>query len=380
MVSEKTKVLVVDDDSFIRDVLADILQTEDYAVDTAEDGVEAFAKCTADPGIGLVISDMNMPHMGGMELLGKLRDRGDDVPVIILTGNNEISVAISALNRGANDYLLKDENIQETVSISVSMVLEKHELKKQNLKLMADIALKNERLEKDKVLAQNVQKNILPHGLSFPGVDVGTFYQPSDKIGGDFFDAWDTDAGIHFIMGDVSGHSTSSALIMAVSKGIFRSLGYTMRDPIQILKTANRMFCDILKDSGMFLSLVYAVFDRDLGELRIVSTGHNPVFIVSNGSILTIESTGPVMGWEVSDAWTEAKYQFSPGDIFFLYTDGVTEATNESGEEFGEARLQDLLKEPADPAKIVGRIFAKVAGFNNGKFADDLTMFVIKRK
>ncbi len=380
MTLEKTKVLVVDDDSFIRDVLADILQAEDYTVDTAEDGTDAFAKYVADPGIGLVISDMNMPEMGGMELLSKIRDRGDDVPVIILTGNNEISVAINALNRGANDYLLKDENIQETVSISVTRVLEKHELKKQNLQLMADLALKNERLEKERMLAQNVQKNILPHGLGFMGVDVGTFYQPSDKIGGDFFDAWDIDTGIHFIMGDVSGHSMSSALIMAVSKGIFRSLGYTMRDPIQILRTANRMFCDILKDSGMFLSLVYAVFDRSTGELKIVSAGHNPVFIVNNGSIRVSESTGPVMGWDANDTWTETKYPFNPGDIFFLYTDGVTEATNASGEEFGEARLQLLLKEPADPVQIVEKIFNNVADFNSGKFSDDLTMFVVKRK
>ena len=379
MTAEKTKVLVVDDDSFIREVLADILQMEDYAVDTAEDGAEAFAKYIADPGIGLVISDMNMPQMGGMELLSKLRDRSD-VPVIILTGNNEISVAINALNCGANDYLLKDENIQETVSISVSRVLEKHELKKQNIQLMADLALKNERLEKDKMLAQNVQKNILPRGLSFPDVDIGTFYLPSDKIGGDFFDAWDTDTGIHFIMGDVSGHSMASALIMAVSKGIFRSLGYTMRDPIHILRTANHMFCDILKDSGMFLSLVYAVFDRNTGELRIVSAGHNPVFIVNNGSILTIESTGPVMGWDANDTWTAAKYEFNPGDMFFLYTDGLTEATNESGEEFGEARLQALLKYPADPGQMVEKIFKNVTDFNSSNFFDDLTMFVIRRK
>lgn len=379
MTSEKTKVLVVDDDSFIREVLADILQAEDYPVDTAADGAEALAKYIADPGIGLVISDMNMPQMGGMELLSELRDKSD-VPVIILTGNNEISVAINALNRGANDYLLKDENIQETVSISVTRVLEKYELKKQNLQLMADLALKNERLEKERMLAQNVQKNILPRGLNFPGVDIGTFYQPSDKIGGDFFDAWDTGAGIHCIIGDVSGHSTSAALIMAVSKGIFRSLGYTLQDPIDILRTANRMFCDILKDSGMFLTLVYAVFDRSTGELILISAGHNPVFIVNNGSILAIESTGPVMGWDADDMWTASKCKFNPGDMFFLYTDGLTEAINESEEEFGEARLQALLTEPADPVQIVEKIYNKVAEFSSGKFFDDLTMFVVKRK
>jgi len=380
MAVEKIKVLVVDDDVFIREVLADILQAENYAVTTAEDGGEAFAKFSADPDIGLIISDMNMPQVSGLELINRLRAISSDVPVVILTGSNEISLAINALNCGANDYLLKDENVQETVSISVSRVLEKHELKKQNAQLMADIKLKNERLEKDRLLAQNVQKNILPRGLSFPDVDIGTFYRPSDKIGGDFFDAWDTDSGLHFMLGDVSGHSTSSALIMAVGKGIFHSLGHTMRNPIDILSTANHMLCDILQDSGMFLSLVYAVFDRKTEELSLVSAGHNPVFLVKGGAMLVNESTGPVLGWDADDTWTAAQHRFNSGDTFFLYTDGLTEAMNAAGEEFGEERLQALLKEPALPDAMVARIFREVTDFNKGKFNDDLTMFVMRRK
>jgi sigma-B regulation protein RsbU (phosphoserine phosphatase) len=378
---QKTKVLVVDDDAFIRDVLADILQAGEYDVSTAEDGAEAFAKYKADPGIGLIVSDMNMPQVSGLELITKLRENGSDVPVIILTGNNEIQLAITAINCGANDYLLKDENIQETVLLSVSRVLEKYELRRQNLQLMADLASKNDRLEKDRLLAQNVQKKILPRGLSFAGVDIGTFYRPSDKIGGDFFDAWETDAGLHFIIGDVSGHSTSSALIMAVSKGIFHSLGHTMRNPIDILQTANRMLCDILEDSGMFLSLVYTVFDRRAGELSLVSAGHNPVFLVNKGDLLTKESTGPVLGWDVDDTWTAATHKFHSGDTFFLYTDGLTEAMNGSGEEFGEERLRALLAEDmAGPDQMVEKIFGQVAHFTNGNFSDDLTMFVMKRK
>ncbi len=64
------------------------------------------------------------------------------------------------------------------------------------------------------------------------------------------------------------------------------------------------------------------------------------------------------MGWDANDTWTESKYKFNPGDMFFLYTDGLTEATNESGEEFGEARLQALLTEPAEPVQIVEKIFS----------------------
>src|SRR5208337_337520 len=82
-----------------------------------------------------------------LELIRKLRENNIDTPLIILTGNNEISVAVEALNSGATDYLLKDENIQDTVILSVEKSLEKYRLKKQNIQLLEDLAAKNSELE-----------------------------------------------------------------------------------------------------------------------------------------------------------------------------------------------------------------------------------------
>lgn len=377
--SEKIKILVADDDAFIRDVLAAILEGGGYAVATAENGTEAFAQYTADPGIGLVISDMNMPGLSGMEVIAKLRGMGSDVPVIILTGNSEVSTAIQALNSGASDYLLKDENIQDTVSFSVSRVLEKHSLKKQNAQLMADLALKNDRLEKDRALAQKVQKNILPRQLNFAGFETGTLYRPSDQIGGDFFDAWETDGYVHFIIGDVSGHSTSSALVMAVAKGMLQSLGMSGHRPVSIVQTANRMLSETLSDSGMFLSLVYGVFDRKDNTVRIVSAGHNPVYHVNAGGVHAIESTGPVLGWDPEDAWEESVVSIGDNDLLFLYTDGLTEAKDAGGVDFGEERLQALLAQSGPPVALVEKISRTVSEHCAGQFSDDLTMLVLKK-
>ncbi|MBZ0155715.1 MAG: hybrid sensor histidine kinase/response regulator [Alphaproteobacteria bacterium] len=174
MVSSEVKVLVVDDDSFVRDMLAMILGTGGYDVTTAGNGADALSRYSREPGIGLVISDMNMPEMNGLELIRNLRGAEDDVPIVILTGNNEISVAVEALNSGASDYLLKDENIQDTLLLSAAKVLEKHHLKRQNLQLMRDLALKNSELEKSngELLALNALKNkflgIAAHDLRNP--------------------------------------------------------------------------------------------------------------------------------------------------------------------------------------------------------------------
>jgi|GEM_PF-2346987 len=147
MAAQNLKVLVVDDDAFVREMLADILQSGGYDVETAENGVDALKKYATDPSIGLITSDMDMPEMNGLDLIKALRNNKWEVPVIFLTGNDQIAVAIEALNSRANDYLLKDEHIQDTILISVEKVLEKQRLKEQNRQLMIDLATKNKELE-----------------------------------------------------------------------------------------------------------------------------------------------------------------------------------------------------------------------------------------
>ena len=148
MVAEGSKILVVDDDPLVRDMLAMILSDGGYAVETAENGLEALTRLRCGAGTEVIISDMNMPEMDGNELIREIRKNDEDIPIIILTGNNEISVAIEAIRNGANEYLLKDENIQDTVILSVEKVIEKYRLKKQNLQLIEDLAGKNIELEK----------------------------------------------------------------------------------------------------------------------------------------------------------------------------------------------------------------------------------------
>jgi DNA-binding NtrC family response regulator len=133
MRSNDIRVLIADDDPFVSELLSEILQSEGCAVQTAGDGCEAYNKFLADPDINVIISDMNMPCMNGLQLTMKLREENVEVPIIILTGDAEISSAIEAIKKGANDYILKDENIQDTVTPSVKKVLEEYELKQHNI-------------------------------------------------------------------------------------------------------------------------------------------------------------------------------------------------------------------------------------------------------
>ena len=375
----KGKILVVDDDAFVAEMLVEILAGEGYQMESAGHGLEALRKLEEQPEISLVISDMNMPEMCGLGLIEAIRKVNTTVPIIILTGNSDISVAISALNKGANDYLMKDENIHETITISVEKVLEKQQLELQNIQLMESLAQKNRELEKEQLLASKVQANILPIRLQLPGFQTGIYYKPSNQIGGDFFDALETEKSIHFLIGDISGHSTSSALVMAVCNGMFRSLGQTTESPLEIVTAANRMLCQMLMDSGMFLTLAYMTLDRENNVLSVVSAGHNPIYLINGTDIQEIESTGPVLGWDPDDSWETLEYSFHSGSTLFLYTDGLVEAKNSVNEEF-EPRLMDYLTGfEGSPDELVTTLLGEVSGFCGGRFDDDLTMFAIKR-
>ncbi|HEX9079306.1 MAG TPA: response regulator [Desulfuromonadaceae bacterium] len=121
MSEEKCRILVVDDDPFVAEMLAVILDADGYAVETAENGEDALAKFAAAPDTGLVISDMNMPGMTGLELIGRIRAAKPGMPAILLTGSDDL-----VPGQEVDEYLLKDEDLQDTISLSVERVLARH--------------------------------------------------------------------------------------------------------------------------------------------------------------------------------------------------------------------------------------------------------------
>lgn len=160
MEESKYIVLIVDDDDFVREMIAEIFQGADFLTETVSNGNDALQRLSLNSTFDVVVSDMNMPGMNGLELLKEIRKNGMDIPLIILTGNEELTIAIEAMNNGANDYLLKDENIQDTILLSAKGVLEKHELKLQNRQLMDELIDKNKEIENSLIEVQNAYSEL----------------------------------------------------------------------------------------------------------------------------------------------------------------------------------------------------------------------------
>lgn len=147
MPDQSNKVLIVDDDPFFRKMLPAKLRSMKFQSETAENGYEGLEKFRQSQDIALIISDLNMPEMNGMEFLEHVRELNQEIPVIVLTGDKEISIALEAISKGANDYVLKDGNIMKTVPISVKRVMVAELLKKQNRDLKARLEKKDAQLQ-----------------------------------------------------------------------------------------------------------------------------------------------------------------------------------------------------------------------------------------
>ena len=136
---ERPRVLIVDDEKFIRDILADFLGMEGYVVRTAEDGAAALNELQSTP-YDIVISDLKMPRMGGIELLDQIATTAPNVLTVIMTGFGTVETAIDAMKRGAYDYILKPFKVEEVIHV-VQRGLEKQRLAAENLRLREAVSL-----------------------------------------------------------------------------------------------------------------------------------------------------------------------------------------------------------------------------------------------
>lgn len=372
----RAKILLVDDTPANIQILLAIFK-EEYNLFFATSGREGVAVARRELP-DLILLDIMMPEMDGYEACALLK--GDpltaEIPVIFVTAMGEEEDETRGLDAGAIDYLTKPIS-PPIVKARVRNHLELKRGRDLLARVGRELAAKNETLEKERLLAHTILTKILPERFDLPGFSTAVHFMPCDQVGGDFFDAWSDGEDAHFVIGDISGHSISAALLMAVCKGLFMSLGQGTRDPGEIVAAANRILCRLLMDSGMYFTMIYLFCDRHRSLVRLVSAGHNPAYLYSSSGRTSLEATGPPVGWDPEDRWEVAEYPFGIGDSILLYTDGLVETRNDRGELCGDGIFAGL-SAGMTPGTMVRSVLATVESFCNGRFDDDVTVFAIR--
>jgi sigma-B regulation protein RsbU (phosphoserine phosphatase) len=200
-------------------------------------------------------------------------------------------------------------------------------------------------LEYDLELAARIQNGLLPASdLAIPGWQVAYHYRPAGMVGGDYCDVIsDGRGGAYFLIADVAGKGVAAAMLTANLRAVFRALVPMGLDVEQLLVHANRLFCEG-KLPMQYATLVFG-YSSPSGELQLVNAGHLPALLVRGEHVTRLESGCMPLGLFSDQQFTATTGNLQIGDLVVLYTDGVTEAQDSSGTEYGVGKLQALIQE-----------------------------------
>ena len=237
-------------------------------------------------------------------------------------------------------------------------------------------------LEWELELSQVVQRALLPQDIpEIPGLELAAFSRPAQIVGGDYFDFFQYRDGAHgVIIADVAGHGISAGLLMASVQTALRTLAPLHSDPGQIVHQLNRFFCHNVHFTT-FVTMFVGRLEPNGRTLSYVNAGHNPPLVLRakpNGEPLTwLRPTAAAIGLVEEMDFRPSNTALSPRDLFLFYTDGVTEAADGDGAEFGTQRVAQYVTQHAgQPAQdLVAGLYREIVAFTGGhQLADDATV------
>ena len=383
------KILSVDDEMDLELLLTQYFRRKirkgEYEFKFAHNGLEALTMLLKEKDFDIILSDINMPEMDGLTLLTKINEmQNPALKCIMVSAYGDMGNIRQAMNRGAFDFATKPIDLDD-----LSNTIEKAVEQIKYIKAMQQEHSQLESIKGDLAVAQEIQQAILPRIFPpFPEdanqMDIAASMNAAKDVAGDFYDFFRIDDDhIGFVIADVSGKGIPAAIFMAVSRTLIRATGIRGVKPSECITYINSLLAEE-SASNMFVTVFYGIYDIKTGDVTYTNAGHNPPYVAkADGSIVKLPlSKNIIAGFLKGYQFTEETLQLQHGDTLLLYTDGVTEAVDPDYEEYGEERLEALLKNTpqADCQQLIDAVKADVKVFANGaEQSDDITLLAIKR-
>ena len=297
------------------------------------------------------------------------------VSPVVLAGREQVLGAIVLLDRekapGEVDaFRSTDRKMADLICNQVATLLGNQELAE---------------FRKEVEIAGDIQKTLLPsRDQEIAGYDLAGRCEPAHFVGGDYYDyiplkdgAWGA------LVADISGHNLASALLMPMARMVLNWVGRSRKDPSRILAEASRLLFKDLSGAELFLTLFFVALEPGKSRVLAANAGHNPPLLFRAGGEEPewLDVDGPIMGFLPEPEHRLRRLEMHSGDVLVLYTDGVTEVTDDKGEMLGNERFQEIVggfrHRPA--VEILDGIFSAVRDFGDSG-QDDVTVVVIKKK
>ena len=376
--------LIADDQPDVATALRLLLRDAGYQTE-AVTSPDAVLEAIKQRDFDLVLMDLNYARdttsgQEGLDLITKIRKLDSTLPVVVLTGWGTVELAVEAMQRGVHDFVQKpwdNRNLLKTLQRQIEL----GRTRRKQIDLDAQTRRVSEHLDMELADAEEIQRALLPKTLPhIEGLDIAVAWRPAEAVGGDFFDVLkfaDHCAGI--CVADVAGKGMPAALLMSNAQALLKSQAAATIAPHELCGRVNSAVCENIVPNR-FISCFYALLDTQTRTLRYTNAGHYAPMLLRDGHCLRLTEGGPVLGVFSDQIFETETMALHRGDWLVLFTDGVTEAQNENGEEFGEERLQELLLANTNlsAAEVRERVIAAVTEFGGGSFYDDVTLLVLK--
>jgi sigma-B regulation protein RsbU (phosphoserine phosphatase) len=373
------KVLVIDDSYINRVFIKKLINTflPNYHYIEADLGLLGIEKAKQEKP-DVILLDIMMPDLNGYEVCKKIKSEEElkEIPILFISALNDIEDKTKGFEVGGVDYITKPAHSKEIIArIKTHSKL---------YRIQKDLKEYVNKVDRDLKMAQKFQREMLPTKETFDGLNIKWDFQPSFNVSGDIFGIIEKKDETFVYIVDVSGHGAASAMLSLIIKREIESV---------IVDKGNSDLREILfqlddKEKSLFSDGVYftaAIVKLEDDKITICNAGHISPIIYKNGEIETFKNNNFPLGMGLIDKKEKIildETSFNKNDIFVMFTDGLVEAENKEGKQFGDQTIRNILREGdfEDITDIIEKIKKEFSDFlNEEKPEDDITLLVGKK-
>jgi sigma-B regulation protein RsbU (phosphoserine phosphatase) len=371
--ADSPRVLIGEDQQDVQDALHLLLKGAGYRADSAATPDAILTKLDGGK-YDLLLMDLNYRRdttsgSEGLEILGMLRNMAAPPPVIVMTAWGSIDLAVQAMHMGARDFIQKpwDNNhllhlAEKHIGVHRAEQLRKF---KQNYEMEEAIA---------------VQRRLMPTGLpKVPGIDLAGVCQPAGSVAGDYFDVLQLGDKLGLCVADVIGKGLPAALMMSNLQAAVKVTAADWLKPSELCRRVNELAC---RNGAVdkYITFFYALYEPETRKLSYSNAGHNaPMVVRRDLEAVRLDTRDMVLGQAPDYQYHDAEFLLQPGDRVVFFTDGITEAGVDDGDEFGEDRLRELMQSQpnARATELLASVMSSVTEHCHNNFADDATCLIL---